>query len=1839
MRRILEGLPDDFNVEELPTESNWENRCLQIRGLFSPYGEVEYQGEVLYRVTPHTNGMNLYFGEEHRFLAWHSITCLAVNMIQDGIYPAAEPDSVETPPTAGLNMSDAEVRRHYEFILTSTHLYPATLHQAMREVLADQPADYLWANKAKEVCALFTPYGDVEYQGEVLYRVRLHGEDGIGMFFGEGHTFLTWDMVAGIVNAMIQDGDYPAPAPEPQIDEYSIPDEAAEQRRERSGAGAFDEAVADRVLGVIHEYADTGHDDSTPVTVFTEIKDIPSADQVDSFRPEPVEDGQQVLFRDGTMEQIRLPGTERPQAPKRGRTVAHKNYRLFALLFPDVVSGKYSYLRMESDGFEPLSIERLYNNRYSIMHTFEQNGDLMRDPDMEILIDTEEQTIQAATYELSGLGIYQQVYQGELVNTRLQRELNTFLNQWLKNISGQGFEPVRATDAETEAEVVFAPASAEPVEEAPPQPPAEATPDEKNEAHAKELLSELMKLGPATEGGKQRITDFMLTEPTGSAMAGFVKQEYGIGGQPSGAAGAGLFQYNSDGVSFDWRDEEEEIHTEHFAWVYAAAAIYKLIQRGEYLSGPEVAAAEPEPPPASTATSAVPPLIRIIDECTGAHSGQVDMVMSAVEDEEVVGGLTYSIFEDVPHVSFIEVPEEHRRRGIGTMMLRHLQEQYPETEIQFGYTTDMGAAFLEAATYTVENDRYASLQSEIAEHQTEIDRYVQIMDNGGIISHQQGEDMDALEDEVWRLQQELQEEPVSRRFVRMPALAPEADVPPAAPPETETVPSTGPVPAPRPAAQNFRYSEAYDLFPNGQKTKYRNNIAAIKLLKAIEGERRAATPEEQIVLARYVGWGGLANAFSAKAADWADEYQELRLLLDEQEYEAALNSTITAYFTEPELIKRIYAALARFGFEGGPGRSILDPAMGTGNFFSVLPDEMKGAKLTGVELDSITGRIARLLYPQAEVAVTGYESTEYADSSFDVVMGNIPFNSIRIYDGRYNDMDCLIHDYFFVRSMDLVKPGGIIAFITSAGTLDKRDERVREHIAARAELIGAIRLPNTAFKQLAGTETTTDIIFLKKRRREVEVTDAEEFSWVDTEIEKGKWILYNSYFHEHPEMVLGEMKPDPKPYSREYSTVCIAPEGYDLYSALDQAIARLDGAITSEPDRPPVPALQEPDEEESPENPPAPEGTKNNTFVILDGSIFYCENKQLVPQPYTGRKAARIRGLCEIRNALLEVIAVQTREYEYRELEEAQTVLNEVYDRFVKKYGAINDKVNVALFYDDDQLPLLRSIEDEREDKSGYDKAAIFTKATIKSYRQPEHVDTAAEALQISLSYRLKVDFHYMSALTGKDPSDLIDELGDKIYLNPQKYYGNLYEGWEPAEEYLSGRVRDKLLYVMQKAEENPELFSRNVSALEAVQPARLTPSEISVKISSPWVPLEYYRQFMYETFEILNSLRVIEEYDPRRIDLEYLEFSTAWQITNKSAIKESVKVYQVFGTARASALDIFEDTLNQQSVTVRDPVRSTGPNGEAQVRYVVNAKETMIARAKQSQLKEAFRSWIWADPVRREALLDIYNERFNNIRPREYDGSYLVFPGMSAEEKLRPHQQNFAARVIYSGTGLAAHVVGAGKTAAMIAAAMYMRNLGIVKKPVFVVPNPLTSQWATEFYRFFPNANILVTTIKDFEKHNRNRFVSRIAMNDYDAVIIGHSQFERIPISPERQREQLQTQVNQLSIAIERIKEEKGENWAIKQMVIFRNNLMEKMERLKADEKKDELLTFEQLGIDMMFVDEAHYFKNCFTYTKMRNVAGVGKSASQRAFDMLLKCEYLQAAWYLPPARPSPTA
>lgn len=1027
---------------------------------------------------------------------------------------------------------------------------------------------------------------------------------------------------------------------------------------------------------------------------------------------------------------------------------------------------------------------------------------------------------------------------------------------------------------------------------------------------------------------------------------------------------------------------------------------------------------------------------------------------------------------------------------------------------------------------------------------------------------------------------------------------------------------------------NYRYSPDHHLYDGGPKTKCKNNIEAIQLLKELQAQGRIATAEEQITLARFVGWGGLANALTPDKSGWEKEYAEIKGLLTDEEFQAAQKSTLTSYYTEQGVISHIYKGLERMGFRGG---NILDPALGTGNFFSVLPDSMDGSKLYGCEIDPIPGHIAKHLYPDADIQVKGFEQTAFSDHFFDVMVGNVPFNAIKVDDPRYNKYNLPIHDYFIAKSLDKVRPGGMLALITSKFTMDKANSKMRKYIGGKAELIGAVRLPNNAFKQVAGTEATTDILFLKKREREI-VPDEENSPWLSVE-QNADGIPMNRYFIDHPEMVLGEMVFDESMFGNEKTTACHPIPGEDLNERLERAISYLDGEYTE------ATSEYEGEKEMLPESIPADPNVRNFSYGLSDGELYYRENSRMYKQNITGRKAERIRGMLEITAAIRSLIDFQNSEYadlhelptmEYeKQLQEHIAHLNHVYDAFVKKQGYVNSYANVMAFSRDANAPLLRSIEAEKKgQKDVWEKTAIFYKATIKPKVMPKTVHSAEEALMVSLNVKGKVDLSYMSWLYQRPehrkatPDEIIAELGDKIYQDPEDYTGNPHTGWKTADEYLSGYVKDKLTAAILKAEEEPERFRRNVEALKLVQPVPLTPQDISFTLGSTWIPPEIYQQFMYDTFQTAPG----NQEGRFSIFLEFSRYSGAYHITSKSAERTSVMVNQSYGTDRMNAYDILETTLNLRPVEVKDPVDYIDPDtGEEKTRYVLNKKETILAREKQAEIKMAFESWLFADPERGASLTKLYNDRFNNIRPREYNGDDLLLPDMAEDIKLRKHQRDVIAHGLYGdGNLLMAHEVGAGKTYAAIGLGYEMKRLGAIHKPLYAVPNHLVGEWATHYMKMYPNANILVAEKKDFEKKNRRRFVSRIATGEYDAVIMGHSSFELIGLSRERQLAAMEAEIEAITDAISEQKANVGKDWTLKQMEIFKSNLQFRYDRLFKAEKKDDVVNFEELGVDALFVDEAHAYKNNFSYTKMRNVAGITGVSSQRAMDMYQKCQYI---------------
>ena len=987
---------------------------------------------------------------------------------------------------------------------------------------------------------------------------------------------------------------------------------------------------------------------------------------------------------------------------------------------------------------------------------------------------------------------------------------------------------------------------------------------------------------------------------------------------------------------------------------------------------------------------------------------------------------------------------------------------------------------------------------------------------------------------------------------------------------------------------NYRITEdAVGAAPPSQR--YANNMAAIRLLKQLEAENRAATSEEQEVLAKYVGWGGLADCFDPKN----NRNEELKGLLSETEYAAARESTLTAFYTPPVVIRSIYAALGQMGFRQG---NVLEPACGIGHFLGMLPESMAESKLYGVELDDISGRIARQLYPRSSISVRGYEKMDFPDNFFDVAVGNVPFGQFKVQDRRYDRLNLSIHEYFFAKTLDKVRPGGVVAFITSSYTMDKRTGNVRKYIAQRAELLGSIRLPNDTFKAAAGTEVVSDILFLQKRDRMVDI----EPEWVQLGT-NDDGITMNHYFLDHPDMVLGEMKMVSGPYGPE--STCAPFLDQPLDSLLSNAVQNIHGEITA--------YEREEELEGEDQSIEADPTVRNFSYTLVNDKLYYRENSRMDPVEVSKTAESRIRGMIGLRDCVRTLLEYQTEDYPENVIREQQTKLNDLYDRFTRDYGLINSRGNAIAFDQDSSYFLLCSLEVLDEEGGLKRKADLFTKRTIRSHRPAERVDTAVEALALSIGEKARVDMAYMGQLTGKDEDTLFADLQGVIFLNPD-YAEKGGEKYLPADEYLSGNVRRKLAEVRAKAESNPQ-YLPNVEALEKVQPVDLTASEISVRLGAAWLNPEYIRQFIFETLDTPRRVR----WD---IKVHYSQITGEWRIEGKSKDKSNIKAFNTYGTLRASAYEIIESSLNLKDVRVFDYQYDTDGRRVA----VLNKKETAIAQGKQELLKEAFAEWIWKDPERREKICKAYNILFNSNRPREYDGSHIQFSGMNPEITLRKHQVNAIAHILYGGNTLLAHVVGAGKTFEMVAAAMESKRLGLCQKSLFVVPNHLTEQWASEFLQLYPAANVLVATKKDFETKNRKRFCGRIATGDYDAIIIGHSQFEKIPVSIQRQRAILEQQMDEIILGIREAKADKAENFTIKQMERTRKGLQNKLDKLNDQSRKDDVVTFEELGVDRLFIDESHYYKNLFLYTKMRNVSGIAQTEAQKSSDLFMKCRYL---------------
>ena len=992
---------------------------------------------------------------------------------------------------------------------------------------------------------------------------------------------------------------------------------------------------------------------------------------------------------------------------------------------------------------------------------------------------------------------------------------------------------------------------------------------------------------------------------------------------------------------------------------------------------------------------------------------------------------------------------------------------------------------------------------------------------------------------------------------------------------------------------NLRENEVETV---GKKERFRRNIMAIQLLKKCQEENRFATPEEQIILSKYVGWGGLSEAFDENNSAWATEYLELSSVLTPEEYASARESTLTAFYTPPEVITAIYKAMEQMGFKEG---NLLEPSCGIGNFIGMLPDTMQDSKIYGVELDTISAGIAQQLYQKTTIAAQGFEETNLPDSFFDGVVGNVPFGDFKVSDKRYDKHKFLIHDYFFAKSLDKLRPGGVMALVTSKGTMDKETLAVRKYIAQRAELLGAIRLPNNTFKGNAGTEVVSDILILQKRDRLIDI----EPDWVHLDTDENG-IKMNSYFVQHPEMILGEMKMVSGRFGME--ATCVPYENADLAAQLDEAVANIHGEITE------YEAEEELEEEDN--SIPADPTVRNFSYTVVDDKIYYRENSRMTPVEVSATAENRIKGMIAIRNSVRTLIELQTEDYPDSEIKAEQERLNRLYDTFSGKYGLINSRANTSAFSQDSSFSLLSALEIIGEDGELERKADMFSKRTIKPHTPVTSVDTASEALAVSLGEKATIDMDYMMELSGKSENEIFEDLKGVIFLNPLYEYGNSYEPkYLMADEYLSGNVREKLRIAKNSAELYPEDYKVNVEALQKVQPKDLTASEISVRLGATWLPPDDVQEFI---FHLLETPR----YAQWNIKVHFSPFTSEWNIEGKSYDKGNVRAYNTYGTSRINAYKIIEETLNLKDVRIFDYIE----DDEGKKKAVLNKKETAIAQSKQEMIKQEFQDWIWSDPERRERLCKSYNEKFNSVRPREYDGSHIIFNGMNPEIELREHQKNAVAHILYGGNTLLAHAVGAGKTFEMVAAAQESKRLGLCNKSLFVVPNHLTEQWAAEYLQLYPAANILVATKKDFETKNRKKFCGRIATGDYDAVIIGHSQFEKIPMSIERQRAILEQQLEEITGGIAELKRNRGENFSIKQLEKSKKSIRQKLDKLNDQTKKDDVVTFEELGVDRLFVDESHYYKNLYLYTKMRNVGGIAQTEAQKSSDLFMKCRYL---------------
>lgn len=1334
-------------------------------------------------------------------------------------------------------------------------------------------------------------------------------------------------------------------------------------------------------------------------------------------------------------------------------------------------------------------------------------------------------------------------------------------------------------------------------------------------------------LGSGVFHGKYRIYAFYQTQPSKESAIQFLKKEYGIGGHSHTYLDGSSGFVGHDGKGIEFSDSGFH-HKKLFRWNAVHSRLSELIALDRYLSEKEKAglpAYEQEEAQRRAAMREESAAREALQSAAAAmdEKRKDAQYRYSLGDEVQLGTQRYTVLgydENIVTLSDPKYPllSEDMPRDVFERRLRenpqndHLIVENAEQPTKAPQHTEEGTPYVYAVGDTVYLEGTAFRITQITNSE------VQLLDPTLLYPVFRAENRETFHH---LLEQDERNAPymtsmpyrtVTEANVREDVPAERSEQPFAIEPtvfypaEKNKIPFDIEVRKLKPVAEqkktikhDFHITDD-NLGHGGAKAKFRMNMDAINTLQTIELENRLATPEEQAVLSRYVGWGGIPQAFEEGNDAWASEFLELYTALSPEEYEAARASTLNAHYTSPTIIKAIYRCIENMGFTTG---NVLEPSCGIGNFFGLLPESMKNSKLYGVELDPITGRIARQLYQTANIAIEGFEETSLPDSFFDLAIGNVPFGDYGVADKRYDKHRFLIHDYFFAKTLDKVRPGGVVAFITSSGTMDKKNPAVRKYIAERAELLGAIRLPNNAFLANAGTGVVTDILFLQKRDRPVAIEPA----WVHLgKTEQGYTI--NQYFVDNPDMVLGELTEESTQYGKQECTVKPL-DGADLSDQLADAISNIHGSIT-EYDR----DQQEEFTEETEESIPADPSVRNFSFTLSDGNIYYRENSRMKRIEMSLTAENRVKGMMEIRDCTRRLIEYQLEGFPDELIEREQQKLNALYDEYTSKYGLLNSRANRLAFSDDSSYPLLCSLEELDEYGNLKRKADMFTKRTIRQQSAITSVDTASEALALSIGEKAKVDMAYMIELAGKTEEQLFDELKGVIFLNPMHGYGSKdQEKYLPADEYLSGNVREKLEWAKRSMALNPEDYTANVEALTSVQPKDIAASEIDVRLGATWLPVETVRQFI---FDLLSP----SYYARNKIKVHYSRATAIWNIENKNADYENVAVNITYGTKRVNAYKIIEETLNLKDVRVFDTVQDINGNEQR----VLNKKETILAQQKQQAIKDQFAEWVWQDAARRDSLVRLYNEEFNSIRPREYDGSHIRFVGMNPEIALRQHQTNAVARILYGGNTLLGHVVGAGKTFEMTAAAMESKRLGLCEKSLFVVPNHLTEQWASEFLQLYPAANILVATKRDFETHNRKRFCSRIATGDYDAVIIGHSQFEKIPLSREKQAAILQEQIDEITQGIVQAKQERAERFTIKQMEKLKKNLKLKLEKLNDQSRKDDVITFEELGVDRLFVDEAHFYKNLFFVTKMRNVAGLSQTEAQKSSDLFMKCRYM---------------